>query len=391
MARSFLTAINLNKNELQNAAVQNLGAAPSSPVKGQLYFNSTGGDNTLYWWDGTTWVPAKASGGAFPGYGSVVGEITFGIVGNSGVATTVARSDHTHGNPTHLDGDHTFVHLNALAAPNGVVTMAGMQITNLGNPVAGTDAVNKNYVDNYIAGLSWKTPVRAIATSMVPLTGTQTVDGVALVAGDRVLAQNQGNTGNGIYVVGAGPWNRATDADTGTELLNAAVFVSEGTTYKDTAWVCTNDAPIVIGTTTPTFVQFAGGGTVTAGAGLTQSGNTLNVVAANGSVTVGADDIQVAYLGPGGVYGTAVTAARSDHYHSMMVRGFTYNNTAGTSTVVPHNMNTKMVSVTVWNQNSPFEDVECDVERTDFNNVTVRFATSQLANTLMIVVMGIIS
>ena len=70
MARKFLTALDLAKNELQNAAVQNLASAPSSPVKGQLYFNSTGGDNTLYWWDGTAWIPAKATGGAFPGYGS---------------------------------------------------------------------------------------------------------------------------------------------------------------------------------------------------------------------------------------------------------------------------------------------------------------------------------
>lgn len=384
MARSFLTAINLNKNELQNAAVQNLGAAPSSPVKGQLYFNSTGGDNTLYWWDGTTWIPAKATGGAFPGYGSVPAETTFGIAKSDGAATTVARSDHTHGSPAHDDAAHSAVHLNALAAPNGVVTMAGMQITNLGSPVAGTDAVNKNYVDNYVAGLSWKAPVRAIATSMVPLTGTQTVDGVALVAGDRMLAQNQGNTGNGIYVVAAGPWNRATDADTGTELLNAAVFVSEGTAYKDTAWVCTNDAPIVIGTTTPTFVQFAGGGTVTAGAGLTQSGNTLNVVAANGSITVGADDIQVAFAGTG----AAVTAARSDHTHTGMTRSYQQTLGASTAVVVTHNLNSYNPIVEVYRSAPPYDVVVTDVELTGVNTVTIRFAVAPLANEYSVMIVG---
>lgn len=393
MARSFLTAINLNKNELQNAAVQNLGTAPASPVKGQLYFNSTGGDNTLYWWDGTSWVPAKASGGAFPGYGSVPAETTFGIAKSDGAATTVARSDHTHGSPTHDDAAHSAVHLNALAAPNGVVSMGGMQMTNLGSPVAGTDAVNKNYVDNYVAGLSWKAPVRAIATSMVPLTGTQTVDGVALVAGDRMLAQNQGNTGNGIYVVAAGPWNRATDADTGTELLNAAVFVSEGTTYKDTAWVCTNDAPIVIGTTTPTFVQFAGGGTVTAGAGLTQSGNTLNVVAANGSIVVGADDVQVGFLaagggGPGGPNGSAVTAARSDHFHPNIAKVYQVSTVAGTTSTAPHNFNSRNVVVTIYRNSAPYEDVDADIERTDANTVTVRFASAVALGEYSILVIG---
>jgi hypothetical protein len=136
VARSFLTAINLNKNELQNAAVQNLGAAPASPVKGQLYFNSTGGDNTLYWWDGTSWIPAKATGGAFPGYGSVPAETTFGITKNDGAATTVARSDHTHGSPLHDNAAHSAVNLNALAAPTGAVSMGGQLVTNVATPVS---------------------------------------------------------------------------------------------------------------------------------------------------------------------------------------------------------------------------------------------------------------
>jgi hypothetical protein len=90
VARSFLTAINLNKNELQNATVQNLAAAPSSPVKGQIYFDSTG--NVLYWWSGTVWVAAQ--GGASVSYGASVATTTFGLAKADGVATTVSRSDH---------------------------------------------------------------------------------------------------------------------------------------------------------------------------------------------------------------------------------------------------------------------------------------------------------
>ena len=58
MARKFLTAIDMAKNEIQNGVAQNLASAPGSPVKGQFYMNST--DNILYWWDGTAWVPAKS-------------------------------------------------------------------------------------------------------------------------------------------------------------------------------------------------------------------------------------------------------------------------------------------------------------------------------------------
>ena len=64
MSRKFLTPIDLAQNELQNAAVQSLPGAPGSPVKFQLYGNSS--DNTLYWWDGAQWIAAKAAGGATP-------------------------------------------------------------------------------------------------------------------------------------------------------------------------------------------------------------------------------------------------------------------------------------------------------------------------------------
>ena len=140
MSRKFLTNLDLGKNQLIQAAVENLASAPSSPVKGQLYFNSTGGDNTLYWWDGSAWVPAKATGGAFPGYGAVPAETTYGIAKADGAATTVARSDHTHGTPalpTH----------NALTA-TADVAFAGFKLTGVGTPQAGTDAVTKDYADN---------------------------------------------------------------------------------------------------------------------------------------------------------------------------------------------------------------------------------------------------
>lgn len=132
-------------------------------------------------------------------------------------------------------------------------------------------------VDQLLAGLRWKDPVKAATTGNITLSGSQTVDGVSLVAGDRVLvrAQSDAKT-NGIYVVATGAWTRAVDADSAPELLNAAVFVSQGTLYADTAWVCTTDN-ISLGTSNIAFVQFAGSSTYLGGYGINITGNTIDL------------------------------------------------------------------------------------------------------------------
>lgn len=284
MAKSFLTPINLNKLEIQNVAAQNLATAPAAPVKGQFYMNTT--DNTLYWWDGTQWVPAKDAGGSgFPGYapaGSTVAETTFGQAKADGVATTVARADHTHGSPVHDAAAHSTIPLSALAAATANVNMGGFKITNLANPQNNDDATNKGYVDSLISGLSWKDAVRAASTANVTISSAPaSIDGVTLAPGNTVLLKNQtAPAENGIYVfVGAGSaLSRAQTADSESELLAAATFVMEGT-QADTAWVMTTDAPITVGTTALTWVQFAStvgsippSRQVIAGAGLTGGG-----------------------------------------------------------------------------------------------------------------------
>ena len=379
MARSYLTAINLNKNELQNAAVQNLGAAPSSPVKGQLYFNSTGGDNTLYWWDGTTWIPAKATGGAFPGYGSVPAETTFGITKNDGAATTVARSDHTHGSPTHDAAAHSTIPISALAQAAANVSMGAFRIVTLGTPQAAGDAATKLYVDNAIAGLSWKDSVLAATTGNITLSGAQTIDGVGVVGNDRVLVKNQTTASqNGIYLVNAGGWGRAFDADIATELAGAAVFVEQGTTQGDTAWNCTNDLTMVVDTTAVTWVQFAGGGAVTAGAGLTQTGNTLNVIAGDTTLTVAADDVRV---NTSVIATVASLATYARKYTTATIGG-------ATSQVVTHNLATQAVVVDVFRTATPWDTIDCDIERTTTNTATLRFAVAPATNEYTVVVVG---
>jgi hypothetical protein len=188
--------------------------------------------------------------------------------------------------------------LNEVGAPNASVSLNSQKITGLATPTDATDAANKGYVDNAVVGIDWKASVRAATTTNVTLASDlengDTLDGVTLATGDRVLVKNQ-STGsqNGIYVVKAsGAPDRSTDADTGAELTsNFAVFVEEGTANADQGYVLTNDGAITVGTTALTFTQFTGLGQVIAGDGLTKTGNTLNVGAGTG-IQVNADTIE---------------------------------------------------------------------------------------------------
>ena len=137
-------------------------------------------------------------------------------------------------------------------------------------PSGSTDAANKAYVDTAVAagvnGLTWKQSVRVATTANGTLSSAfangQTVDGVTLSTGDRILIKNQSSGAeNGIYTVNAsGAPTRATDADTGAEMLQATVSVQEGTTNADTTWVCTTNATITLGSTALTFTQLSGAG-----------------------------------------------------------------------------------------------------------------------------------
>lgn len=155
-------------------------------------------------------------------------------------------------------------------------------ITNVATPVSSTDAVNMAYVDALLTGLKWKEPVMCIAVADVAtLSGLTTViDDVNLdVDGYRVLLSNQTDaTENGIWEIHDTAWTRPTDFDTGDGAANSAVFIMQGTTYADTAWVCTTDTPHdVIGTDELTFVQFSGSGSITAGYGLTMVSNEVRL------------------------------------------------------------------------------------------------------------------
>lgn len=229
----------------------------------------------------------------------------------------------------------------------------GFKITNLAAPTAAQDAVTKAYADALAQGYKWKEPVRAATTANITLSGAQTIDGVAIIAADRVLVKNQ-TTGmdNGIYVAAAGAWTRATDFDAASELVGASCFVSEGA-QGNSVWVNTTDAPIVVGTTPLVFVQTNGGTTYTAGTGISIAGSVISadlaVMARKASATIG-------------------------------------DNTASTLTFT-HNLNTQDVVVSV-REVSTNAGVLCDWVANGVNTVQATFGTVPTTGQYRITVIG---
>lgn len=190
--------------------------------------------------------------------------------------------------------------LDQFAAPNTSVSLNSQKITNLADPTSAQDAATKAYVDAARSGLDVKASVKVATTANITLSGAQTIDGVSVTTGDRVLVKNQSTASqNGIYVVAVGSWARASDADSDTEVTSGLfTFVEEGSVNADSGWVLSTNGPITLDTTGLAFAQFSGAGQITAGDGLTKTGNTLDIVTASSSrIVVNADSIDLATTG----------------------------------------------------------------------------------------------
>ena len=180
----------------------------------------------------------------------------------------------------------TSASINDLTAPTADYGFGSFKITNLADPVNNQDAATKFYVDNVAQGLDTKASVVAATVANITLSGAQTIDGVSIVAGNRVLVKNQtAQAENGIYVAASGGWSRSADANTWEELISAYVFVEQGTTQADSGWVCTVNAGGTLGSTAVTWAQFSGAGTYTSGTGLTLTGSVFSIT--NTAVTTG--------------------------------------------------------------------------------------------------------
>jgi hypothetical protein len=299
--------------------------APESLLAGEPAYTEV--DSILYIGTSTSTVVAVGGVGAFCTLTStqtISGNKTFSgtvSLGSSATATTPSTADNSTlvATTAYVRAQNYLTsssRLNNLTAANADYSMGGFKLTNLATPTADTDAANKGYVDAARAGLDVKLSCRVATTANITLSGTQTIDGVSVVAGDRVLVKNQSTASqNGIYVVAAGAWSRSTDADSDAEVHGGLfTFVTEGTTNADTAWVLTTNDPITVGSTSLAFAQFSGSvpanyagqnTIVTVGTVTTGTWNATTIAAAYGGTGL-TSVVNGLLKGNGSVYSAAV-------------------------------------------------------------------------------------
>lgn len=442
MATKFVTNLDLNQNQILNATFEVLASDPNTNLfDGRMYFNSVDGVIKVYDATAAAWRKIVAGIGAQAGVVSGGSYSTALTITESGgqititpnLATSASAGLMTASDFTKL-GDAT----SEATASKLVIRDASGNIK-VATPTDAAHAATKGYVDAARSGLDVKQSVRAATTGPVNLANQleagDTLDTtVTLVAGDRVLVKNQSTASeNGIYVVqSSGAAVRASDAngtpDTGEMSGGTFTFVEEGTVNADSGWVVTSNGAITVGTDAINWAQFSGAGQITAGDGLTKSGNTINAVGTSDRITVNADSIDIAstYVGQssittvgtitsgtwngtdvavadGGTGSSTESGARTNLASAsgeatgrttstpslarVSKQGCAASSSGVSSTTVTHNFNTTDVMIQVY-EVSTGATVFADTTRANANTVTVVMNGTISANDYTIVVTG---
>lgn len=395
MALPFLQSLDLKQNQILNLVLEVRSSDPSSPVQGQIWFNTTANAVKIH---------------------------------DSGANRVIAGLQNS---------------LDQFAAAAAAVSMGGQLVQNVATPVSGTDAANKNYVDNVALGLDVKASVRAATTVAGTLASSfangSVIDGVTLATGDRILIKNQASGAeNGIYVVNAsGAPTRSSDCNSSTTYITGAfVFVENGTVNQGGSWIVNTSGTITVGTTSVSWVQFTGStGTATnlSGGALgsipyQSNSSTTAFLAGNTAAT---DQVLVSHgngsaaqaptlsnapalsaanmtsfptlnqnttgtaaglsatlvVGSGGTGATTAAGARTN-LGATGKYATTFGDGSATSYTITHNLGTNDVIVGVYYVATPFQVVQCETQLTNTNTVTLLFSTAPAANSLRCVVVG---
>lgn len=260
----------VNAAKILNVLIDPRASDDGSAGTGQIWFNTS--SNRLKGYDGsnTFTIPRLDGNDTITGlftFNPSSGSVPFAVdSGANGVVTNL--------NADRVDGYHA---AEAATASTLAARDASGNLT-VATPSSDGHAATKAYVDSIAAGQDWKDSCVAATTANITLSGEQTIDGVSVSDGERVLVKDQ-TTGseNGIYVCSTGAWSRSTDADENAEVTSGlTTFVEEGTANAGAGFTLTTSGVIVVDTTALTFTRSSGGSVYAAGNGIVKSGTTFH-------------------------------------------------------------------------------------------------------------------
>jgi hypothetical protein len=426
MARKFLVSVDLNKNELLNARIQNLGSAPSSPVTGQIYYNT--GDNTLYFWNGTEWIPTSGSQ-----------EVIQDLIGSSidgGVGLTKTYNDST--GVTTLDLDDTTVTAGSYGSSTEIPTFtvdAQGRLTAAGSTTISTD------LD--IASDS-RTDTISLLSETLTVSGGEGIDtsisaGTITISGEDASDTNKGiasfnstdfSVTNGHVSLAKDPVITLSGDVAGSATMTNLGDVTITTTVQPNSVALGTDTTgnyvaTIAGTVNEITVTGSGSETAAVTIGLPDDVTVSGNLTVNGNLEVqgsinSISTTEVNIIDNKVVLNSNVTGAPSadagikvergtssdveilwnetsdqwqltndgSSYHEITRKFKQTLSTSATSYALTHNLNTQDVVVQIYEVASPYQQVFTDVEHTNANTVTIKFATAPTAGEYRVVVIG---
>ena len=427
MARKFVVSIDLNKNELQNARIQNLASAPSSPVAGQIYFNTV--DNTLYFYNGTSWIPASGSTEVIQ---DLIGSSLIGGTGltstyDDTAGTTTLDLDNTavtagsYGSSTAIptftvdaQGRLTAASTTALATALSIAGDTGTDTVSLLTDtltIAGGEGIDVAVTNNTItvsaedATSSNKGVARFDSTDFTVTSGAVTLnkDSVITLSGDVSGSGTMTNLGDVTITTTVQPNSVALGTDTtGNYIATIAGTANE----IEVSGSGSETAAVTIGL--PDDVTITNNLTVGGNLNVTGTINSVNTTQVNivdnkinlntdftGSPTADAgirvergtsSDVEILWNETDDRW---TLTNNGSNYHGIARKyAASIGDGSATSYTVTHSLGTKDVTVHVYDNSSPYAQVETDVEHSGNDTVAISFASAPTSNQYRVVIVG---